>query len=116
MGGVAGGVEIGLDRTPPGSRGEIPMIPWEQASAQLISPVQPDYPRAALEARRSGAVMLQIEIGPEGTVTDARVLFGAEDFAESAMTAVMQSRFRPFLLQGRPVTVRTQPRYVFRLQ
>lgn len=114
--GVPGGVEIGADRSPVAPPGELPMVSWEEATTHLISPVQPAYPRAALAARRSGAVMLQVEISPEGTVTDARVLVGADDFAESAMAAVMQSRFRPFLVQGRPVAVRTQARYVFRLQ
>jgi TonB family protein len=114
--GVPGGVEIGAGRDPAASPGELPMVSWEEATAHLISPVQPAYPRGALAERRSGAVMLQIEISPEGTVTDARILVGADDFAESAMAAVMQSRFRPFLVQGRPVAVRTQARYVFRLQ
>lgn len=111
---IGGGLDAPTETIQP--KAGMPVIPWEEASSQLLSRVEPKYPRRAFEARRPGAVVMQIEIGPDGRVHNPRPLFGLDEFAESAKTAVMQWRFRPFLVQGQPVAVTTRYTFIFRVR
>jgi protein TonB len=67
--------------------------------------VPPVYPPIAREARVSGMVILEIQIGRDGRVTDARVLRSIALLDQAAIDAVMQWEFTPTLLNGVPVPV-----------
>jgi TonB family protein len=68
--------------------------------------VSPRYPSSAVAERRQGAVVLEATVGPEGGVCAAEVLYGEHpDLQGEALRAVMQWRYTPTLLNGKPVPV-----------
>ena len=78
--------------------------------SRLIHRVEPEYPAELKEARPSGQVMLSIVIGKNGEVQHVEVLRGDEGnpgLNSTAANAVSQWRYKPFLLNGIPVPVRT---------
>ena len=73
----------------------------------LAQPVDPAYPPAAKASGQRGSVVLQVLIGRDGTVQDAKFLQGSLVFARAAIDAMKQWRFKPYLLNGRAVSVQT---------
>lgn len=66
--------------------------------------VEPTYPRAALQARLTGMVILQVLLARDGGVREVTVLRpGSMGMTEAAVEAVRQWRWEPALLNGRPV-------------
>jgi TonB family protein len=67
---------------------------------------RPIYPPAALAAGIQGVVIIEVTVGPDGRVTDARVLRTREDIlTEPALDAVRQWEYEPTIFQGHPVSV-----------
>jgi len=124
MGGVIGGVPGGV---PGGSMGGViggiigstPVaVPKVATPARirvsagvqqgnLISQIKPTYPPIAKAARISGAVILQAEISKQGTIENLRVISGHPMLVQSALDAVKQWRYKPYMLNGEPVPVET---------
>lgn len=52
--------------------------------------------------------MLRAEISKAGDITDLELIDGPIELAESAVAAVRQWKYKPYLLGGQPVTVDTQ--------
>jgi len=75
----------------------------------VIHRVQPIYPQMAKIARVQGAVVLAAIIGKDGTIQNLHVLSTASPLLnQSALDAVKQWRYRPYILNGEPVEVDTQ--------
>jgi protein TonB len=72
----------------------------------LIQSVDAVYPAATAKGQR-GTVILQVLVGRDGSVQDAKFLQGSLLFARPAIDAVKQYRFKPYLLNGRPVSVQS---------
>ena len=70
-----------------------------------IKDVPPVYPAIAQSARVSGAVTIEATIGPDGKVTDAKVVRSVPLFDQAALDAVRQWEYLPTLLNGVPVPV-----------
>lgn len=66
----------------------------------------PAYPITA--KGQQGTVILQVLIGRDGSVQDAKFMQGSLVFARNAIEAVRRWKFKPYLLNGRPVSVQTQ--------
>jgi TonB family protein len=78
--------------------------------------VHADYPDAARASGQEAAVELEITIGADGLVRDARVLAPVGDgFDEAALAAVRQFVFEPATKHGHPIAARIHYRYVFTL-
>ena len=77
------------------------------AEANLIRQVQPVYPRLAIQTRVQGTVEFHAIISKEGTIEDLQLVRGHPLLVKAARDAVMQWRYRPTLLNGRPVEVAT---------
>ena len=125
MGGVVGGVPGGV---PGGQMGGViggilsssPMNAPKIATPQrvrlsqgvtegnLLNKVTPVYPEIAKRARIQGVVVLQAVISKQGTIENLRVVSGHPMLTQSALDAVRQWRYRPYLLNGEPVEVETQ--------
>jgi protein TonB len=77
--------------------------------SNLIHTVQPVYPRLAILARVQGAVILEAVITREGLIDKSRlrVLDGHQMLRAAAVEAVEQWRYRPTLLNGKPVEILT---------
>jgi TonB family protein len=77
------------------------------AAANLVEKVDPVYPPIALVARIQGGVVLEVEIAPDGTVFNAKVVSGHTMLITAATDAVRQWKYQPYLLNGEPVPVKT---------
>jgi TonB family protein len=85
------------------------------ATGLLVSKVTPVYPDVAKAEHIQGAVVLQAIVDKEGTIRDLQLVSGPRELAASAIEAVKQWRYRPYLLNGRPVEVETQIQVNFSL-
>jgi TonB family protein len=73
----------------------------------LIHKVQPVYPESARLKRIEGTVVLQVVIGKDGRIKSLRPIGGPPELAEAATGAVQQWRYKPYVLDGKPVEVDT---------
>ena len=67
--------------------------------------VNPVYPEDARAAGVGGVVVLQITVGEDGSVIDARVLRSVPMLDQAAIDAVLQWVYEPTLLNGVPIAV-----------
>jgi TonB family protein len=72
---------------------------------EKIRQVDPAYPAEAQDAGVQGAVILEVLIGEDGTVSDTRVLRSIPLLDQAAIDAVRQWEFTPTLLNGAPTRV-----------
>jgi TonB family protein len=85
------------------------------AESSLIHRVEPDYPEEARERQLQGAVVLDIHIGQDGAVQDAKLVSGEPLLADAAVAAVRQWRFQPRIIDGAAVEMQTTVTLNFRL-
>jgi TonB family protein len=83
-----------------------PVVLTEAASRALISD-QPDLVYPASANGQQGKVVLQVLIGRDGSVQDAKFMQGSLAFARAAIDNVKLWRFKPYLMNGRAVSVQT---------
>lgn len=81
----------------------------------LIQKVQPLYPAGALRMHVEGAVELQATIGRSGNIVTVKTLTGDLVLARAAKEAVLQWKYKPYLLNGEPVEIQTQITVNFKL-
>jgi TonB family protein len=67
--------------------------------------LKPVYPPDAHQARVQGVVVMEVVIGADGRVSNARVLRSIPMLDQAALDAVQQWEFEPTLLNGQPVPV-----------
>lgn len=80
----------------------------------LLQKVDAVFPAELLDAGVGGTVVMEIDIGPDGLVMDARVVQSAgEPFDREALIALRQFRFTPAEVDGQPAAVRIQFSYEF---
>jgi protein TonB len=77
------------------------------ASANLIRRVEPSYPPLAKAARIQGEVVFQAVIGVDGQIRNLQLEQGHPLLVEAARNAIAQWRYRPTLLNGKPVEIAT---------
>jgi TonB family protein len=70
--------------------------------------VDPAYPQAALKASVHGLVELQVKISQTGEVQNVQLVSGDPVLASSAIEAVKQWHYKPYLLNGAAMTVFTK--------
>jgi TonB family protein len=75
--------------------------------SQLLTKVAPTYPVEAKKERIQGKVVLNAVIGKSGSVENLGVGSGPKELQQSALDAVRQWTYKPFLLNGDPVEVKT---------
>lgn len=73
----------------------------------LIHRVNPVYPPDARRNHIQGKVLLNAIIGTDGNIKNLQVVSGPKELIDSAVGAVQQWGYRPYLLQNRPVEVET---------
>lgn len=110
--GCCGGIGEG-DSGPPGlgvhrERGVTP--------PQLLYKVEPEFSEEARKAKHQGVVVLTIEVDPNGNVRNVRVRQSLGlGLDEKAVDAVSRWRFRPGVLNGKPVTTEAVVQVNFQL-
>lgn len=80
-------------------------VPAPVMAARLLTTVTPESPKMPKCSNRM--VTLDVAIGKDGTVSILKVLGGFEEFKESAIKAVKQWTYTPYLENGIPVSVET---------
>ena len=73
----------------------------------LIYRVQPEYPALARQVHVQGLVVLRAIISRNGAIENLQALSGHPLLIPSAINAVRQWRYRPYVLNGEPVEVET---------
>jgi TonB family protein len=95
--------------TPPPPRldADIVSLPEHDPGLKVVTKVQPRYPIEAKQNRISGAVRMSVVIGMDGSVESVEVLSGPELLRDSAMEAVRQWRYTPYVVGGVAKRART---------
>jgi periplasmic protein TonB len=77
------------------------------SEANLIRKIQPVYPSIARAARIQGTVEFTAMISKEGDIANLQLVRGHPLLVNAAREAVLRWKYRPTLLNGRPVEVIT---------
>ncbi len=81
-----------------------------------IHRVEPEYSEEARKARAMGAVLVLVDVGPDGRVHNVRIARSlGMGLDEKAVEAVSQWLFRPGTKEGHPVSVAAQIEVAFHL-
>jgi protein TonB len=76
-------------------------------TGNILSAPEPAYPKLALLAHMQGEVVMQAIIATDGSIESVRVLKGHRLLRGAATNAVRNWRYRPVVVDGRPVEVAT---------
>jgi len=96
----------GDEQRPSKPSGPVAVKPGVMQS-QLLHQVPPVYPPDAKKARIQGKVQLEAVVGKTGEVEQLKVVSGPKELQQSALDAVRQWTYKPFVLNGEPVDVKT---------
>jgi len=103
--GLGDSIPIVIPPRPPVAK---PLLVSHWAEGNLIYRVQPVYPPLAREARIQGTVELRAIVSKAGTIENLAVVSGHPMLVKSALQAVRQWRYRPYLLNSEPIEVETE--------
>ena len=124
IGGVPGGVPNGVlgsiisgipTAAPTLAPPKVVRVSSGVSQGNLIRKVTPNYPPLARQARVQGSVVLEAVISEDGSIVDLKVISGHPMLVTAAVEAVKQWKYRPYLLNGQPVSVQTQIQVNFTL-
>lgn len=107
MNGVIGGIVSSAAVVPTIHQAQRVRVSQGVTSGLLIRKINPTYPPLAKQARISGAVVLQAEISKDGSIQNLHVISGHPMLVPSALEAVKQWKYKPYILNGEPVEVET---------
>jgi TonB family protein len=91
-------------------------VPSDVIAGNILSKVTPVYPADAKKARIQGTVALEAVIGKTGDVEQLKTISGPKLLEQSAIDAVRQWKYKPFLLNGDPVDVKTTINVIYTLK
>lgn len=77
------------------------------AESRLIHRVEPRYPPEAQAAHRTGDVVIEVLVNPDGTIGATRALRGDPLLASAATEAIRNWRYQPYSVKGRPAEFET---------
>ena len=107
----------------PAQTGPLPQTPhkWVAVSTGVmarnkIQGKDPKYPSDAKKAHIEGRVVVVATISDSGIVEDVCVSQGPAMLQQAAVDAVKTWRYKPFVLNGQPVEVKTQMNVDFTLR
>ena len=91
-------------------------VQYDQPPETILPQFQPDYPSEALSKKQEGEVWLKLWVGETGTVVEANVMKSdAEVFNKPAIEAGMRWKFKPAVVNGKPVAVWVTVPFRFKL-
>ena len=100
--------EASGNKPPDAALPSIEPVPVSEAAERALLSDQPAIHYPPNVRVQQGTVILQVLIGRDGTVQDAKFLQGSLAFARTAIDGVKLWKFKPYALNGRPVSVQTQ--------
>jgi protein TonB len=86
----------------------------EGESAALLK-VQPEYPAIAKQLKIQGTVELEAVVGGSGVVEKVNILSGNPVLTRPAADALKKWKFKPFLVDGKPVTTQVPISFSFKM-
>ncbi|HET6179995.1 MAG TPA: TonB family protein [Candidatus Sulfotelmatobacter sp.] len=78
-----------------------------EATERALLAEQPAVAYPATAKGQQGTVILQVLVGRDGTVQDAKFIQGSLAFARAAIDGVKLWKFKPYMMNGRPASVQT---------
>jgi len=84
-------------------------------AGNVLTKVPPKYPEEAKKAGIQGTVLLNAVISKDGAVENLTVASGPKELQQSALDAVRQWTYKPYLLNGEPTEVKTTISVVYSL-
>jgi protein TonB len=115
MGGVIGGMISSAPVVPKVATPQRIRVSQGVTQGMILRKVQPAYPPLARQARIQGPVVLQAEIGKDGSIQNLRLISGHPMLAPAAIEAIKQWKYKPYILNGEPVEVETTITFNFTL-
>ena len=71
---------------------------------KAVTMEKPEYPREAIAARASGLIQIKVSLDEEGRVINAVGMCGGDSYlVKASADAARRARFKPILIQGKPV-------------
>jgi TonB family protein len=115
IGRVVVGPVVDLARLPPSDAARVrqSFAPNVHREPQLAGSLAVPYPTAALRLRSEGRVLVLVSLDAEGQITDAKTFPEPSVFGPSVLAALKGARFRPALLDDKPVPYWTMLEFVF---
>lgn len=98
--GIARSSPASAQAAPPASAQAADLVPPE-----VVSKVEPIYPRGET---KDANVVVEVVVGVDGSVEDVKPIDGDPAFAEAALAAARQYRFKPASRGGRPIRARVR--------
>ena len=99
--------ELSGNKAPENAMDSIEPVAVSEAAERALLTEQPTVSYPATAKGQHGIVILQVLIGRDGTVQDAKFLQGSLAFARAAIDGVKPWKFKPYLMNGRPASVQT---------
>ena len=99
--------EASGNKPPEAAMASIEPVAVPEAAERALLSDQPAIAYPASAKGQQGIVVLQILVGRDGTVQDAKFQQGALAFARTAIDGVKLWKFKPYTMNGRPVSVQT---------
>lgn len=100
--------DAGGDKPPEAAMQSIEPVVVTEAAERALLTDQPAVVFPASAKGQHGTVILQVVVGRDGTVQDAKFLQGSFAFARTAIDGVKLWKFKPYSMNGRAVSVQTQ--------
>jgi TonB family protein len=99
--------DAGGDKPPEAAMQSIEPVVVPEAAERALITEQPAIDFPANAKGQQGTVILQVVVGRDGAVQDAKFLQGSLAFARTAIDGVKLWKFKPYNMNGRPVSVQT---------
>jgi len=90
-------------------------VPAGEMAGNILTKVAPKYPEEAKKARIQGKVLLNAVIGKDGSVENLEVVSGPKELQQSSLDAVRQWTYKPYLVNGDPVEIKTTISVIYQL-
>lgn len=90
-------------------------VPAGEMAGHVISKKTPVYPIEAKKERIEGTVKLNAVISRQGNVEELNVISGPNELQQSSLDAVREWTYKPYLVNGDPVEVKTTISVVYTL-
>jgi TonB family protein len=87
----------------------------EEMAGNVVHKVPPIYPVEAKKEKIQGTVVLEAIIGKDGAVENLEAISGPKELQKSSLDAVRQWTYKPFLVNGDPVEVKTTINVIYTL-
>ena len=100
----------------PEKKRSAPPVGGQLQPAQIVERVLPEYPALARQQGLFGTVELEAVVDVEGKVRDVRVVRGVAVLSGAAQKAVMRWKYKPALLNGKPIASSVEIQVSFKNQ